>query len=176
MAEESLIPKKFPAAQYASESFGVFFRISAIIFLVSLLFTAGIYVYGNFLKNSLADQKSVLQKVEIEFEPNTIAELERVSGAIASAGDILRGHTMSSDIFVMVEASALPTTSFNTFFYSAEKNMITLTGEAASYSDVSAQSSVFESLPNVESATFGNLALKETGTVGFILNVQLKTQ
>src|SRR3989344_975399 len=176
MAEESLIPKKFPTAQYASEGFGVFFRISAIIFLVSLLLTAGIYAYGNFLKNSLAGQKSVLKKVEIEFEPNTIAELERVSNAIAAAGDILRVHTMSSAIFDMIEGGALPTASFNTFSYSAEKNMITLSGEAASYSDVSAQSSVFESLPNVESATFGNLALKETGAVGFILNIQLKKQ
>ncbi len=176
MAEESLIPKKSPTAQYAPEGFGVFLRISAIIFLVSLLLTAGIYAYRNFLTNNLASQKSVLQKLEIEFEPATISELERVSGAIASAWDVLRAHTMSSAIFDMIEASALPTASFNTFFYSAEKNMVTLTGEAASYSDVSAQSSVFEALPAVESATFGNLSLKETGTVGFILNVQLKKQ
>lgn len=174
MAEESLIPKKFPSAEYASEGFGVFLRISMIIFLVSLLLTAGIFAYGNFLKNNLASQKSVLQKVEIEFEPATIAELERVSGAIASAGDVLRAHTTSSAVFDMIEVSALPTASFNTFSYSAEKNTITLTGEAASYSDVSTQSSVFEALPTVESATFGNLSLKETGTVGFILNIVLK--
>lgn len=174
MAEESLIPKKFPTPQYGGEGFGVFLRISAIIFLVSLLFAAGIYAYRNFLKNNLARQKSVLQKVEIEFEPATIAELERVSGAIAAAGDILRAHAMPSAIFDMIEASALPTASFSTFSYSAEKNAITLAGEAASYSDVSAQSSVFEALPAVDSATFGNLSLKETGTVGFILNIQLK--
>mgnify|MGYP001605676412 FL=1 len=76
----------------------------------------------------------------------------------------------------MIEASALPTVSFSTFSYSAEKNTITLAGEAASYSDVSAQSSVFEALPTVDSATFGNLSLKETGAVGFILNIQLKKQ
>lgn len=174
MAEESLIPKKFPTQQYGGEGLGVFLRISVIIFLASLLLTAGIYAYRNFLKNNLAGQKSVLQKLEIEFEPATISELERVSNSIASAGDVLRAHTMPSAIFDMIEASALPTASFNTFSYSAEKNIITLTGEAASYSDVSAQSSVFEALPAVESATFGNLSLKEAGTVGFILNVQLK--
>lgn len=176
MAEESLIPKKFPTAQYASEGFGVFLRISVIIFLVSLLLTAGIYAYGNFLKNNLASQKSVLQKVEIEFEPNTISELERVSNSIASAKNVLRAHTTSSSIFDMIEASALPAVSFSVFSYSAEKNMITLTGEATSYSDISAQSSVFEALLIVESATFGNLSLKEIGTVGFILNIQLKKQ
>ena len=174
MAEESLIPKKIPTQQHSGEGFGVFLRISVIIFLVSLLLTAGLYAYGNFLKNNLANQKSVLQKVEIEFEPNTISELERVSNSIASAGDILRAHTMSSVVFDMIEASALPTASFNTFSYSADKNTIILTGEAASYSDVSAQSSVFEALPNVESATFGNLSLKETGTVGFLLNIVIK--
>ena len=174
MAEESLIPKKFPTPQYVGEGFGVFLRISAIIFLVSLLLTTGIYAYRNFLTNNLASQKSVLQKVEIEFEPATISELERVSNSIAAAGDILRAHTTSSAVFDMIEASALPTASFSTFSYSAEKNAITLAGEAASYSDVSAQSSVFEALPAVESATFGNLSLKETGAVGFILNIVLK--
>src|SRR3989338_626883 len=176
MAEESLIPKKFPTPQYGGGGFGIFFRISMIFFLASLLLTAGIYAYRKFLTNNLASQKLVLQKLEIEFEPATIAELERVSGAIAAAGNVLRAHTMSSAVFDMVEASALSTVSFNTFSYSAEKNIITLAGEAASYSDVSAQSSVFEALPAVESATFGNLSLKETGTVGFILNIQLKKQ
>lgn len=174
MAEESLIPKKFPTVEYASEGFGVFLRISLIIFLVSLLLTAGVYLYRNFLKNNLERQKSVLQKLEIEFEPVTITELERVSNSIASAGDILRKHAKPSAVFDTLEANALSTVSFNTFAYSTEKNTITLTGEAASYSDVSAQSSVFEALTNVGSATFGNLSLRETGAVGFILNVQFK--
>lgn len=175
MAEESLIPKKSPQSQiYSPAGLGVFLRIAFILFLASAFLTGGFYLYRNYLANNLARQKSVLQKLEVAFEPSLIAELERVSNAIAASRTILRNRQQTSAVFDMIEANTIPSASFATFGYSAEKNTIALTGEAASYADVSAQSSAFEALPSVESATFGNLSLKETGVVGFTLNIVLK--
>ena len=159
---------------YPAEGFGVFFRIAFILFLAAALLTGGLYLYRNFLTNDLVRQKGVLQKLEVAFEPSLIRELDRVSNSITSAREILRNHGKTTKIFETLEAKTLPTVSFSTFAYSTEKNTATLTGEAASYSDVSAQSSVFEALDSVESATFGNLALKDTGAVGFNLNIVFK--
>ena len=171
MAEESLIPKKFTTLRYSGEGFGVFFRISAILFLAAALLARGLSLSRNFLTNNLTRQRSVLEKLAIEFEPATILELERVSKTIFAGRGVLNNHTKISAIFDMLEANTMSSVSFGTFAYSAEKNTVTLSGEAGSYADVSAQSSVFEMLPDVESATFGNLALRESGAVGFVLNI-----
>ena len=175
MAEESLIPKKLPmGAAYPAGDFGIFLRIAFIVFLAAAFLAGGLYLYRNFLTNNLSRQKSVLAKLEVEFEPSLIKRLESVSNSITAARQILRNSVKTSALFDMLEANTLPTVGFSTFSYSTEKNTVTLTGEASSYSDVSGQSSVFESLPQVESATFGNLSLKETGAVGFLLNIVLK--
>ena len=175
MADTSLMPKKFSVPQYAGETLGAFFRIGVIGFLVVAVFVGGLYLYRESLKISLESQKSVLEKLEVEFEPSLIAELERVSNTMATARDILRLHSQTSPVFNNVlEPNTLTSVSFNSFAYSAEKNTVTLSGEAASYSDVSSQSAVFESLPNVVSATFSNMALRESGGVSFTINIVLK--
>lgn len=175
MAEISLIPKKFSAPRYAADSFGVFLRISFVVFLAAAVFTGGLYLYRNFVKNNLERQKSVLEKLEIEFDPTSIAAWERLSNSIAAGRDILKNHAKPSFIFGdILEAHTLAAVSFSHFAYSAEQNTITLSGEAASYADVSSQSRVFESLPEIVSATFGNLSLRETGTINFNLNIVLK--
>lgn len=175
MAETSLIPKKFPTpTQGRAEDFGVFFRVSLIIFLAVAVFTAGLYFYRNFAGASLTRQKSLLEKLEIEFEPSLIAELERLSNSIVAARDLLRLHGTASPVFYILEQSTLSSVSFSNFAYSADKNIISLSGDAGSYADVASQSRVFEALPNVVSATFSNLSLRESGAVGFNLNVVLR--
>src|SRR3989338_5936644 len=176
MAEESLIPKKLPPKNfYPSEGVGMFFRLAFILFLLAAFLTGGLYLYKNFATSSLARQKETLQKLEIEFDPKTISELERVSLAISSAREILRAHLHTSEIFDLIEQNILLTVGFNSFSYSADKNLISLNGEAASYADVSLQARVFESLPEVVSATFSNLSLKETTGGGtFAINIALK--
>lgn len=174
MAETSLIPKKFPTPMGSREDFGVFFRVSLIVFLAAAVFTAGLYFYRNFAGASLLRQKSLLEKLEVEFEPSLIAELERVSNSIVAARDILRLHGRTSPVFDVLEQSTLSSVSFSNFSYSADKNIINLSGEAASYSDVASQSRVLEALPNIASATFSNLSLRESGAVSFNLNMVLK--
>ncbi len=175
MAEEALIPKKLPrASMYPSVGFGVFLRIVFVIFLVVAFFSGGLYLYRNFAANSLNNQKSVLEKLKVEFDPSTIFELERISKSIVAARELLRGREQVSKIFNTLEASILPSVTFNTFSFSADKGAAGISGEAASYGDVSLQANFFESLPDVLSATFSNLNLKETGSVGFNMNILFK--
>lgn len=174
MAEPSLIPKRIPVAQYVGESFGALFRIGLIVFLGSAVFVGGLYLYRDFLKNNLAKQKSILEKLVTEFDPTSVAAWERLANSAASGRNILKNHAKLSSIFNMLEENTLASVSFVTFAYSSEKNTITLSGEAAGYSDVSSQANILEALKDVSSATFGNLFLRESGAVGFTLNIILK--
>lgn len=174
MAEESLIPKNLQKTSYIRGGLDVFLRLALLIFLVVAVLTGGLYLYRNFLANSLARARADLKKLEVEFDPITILELERVSNSIAASRELLRAHPKSPAVFNLIEANVLPAVSFNTFSLSSEKKTVILLGESASYADVSAQAGVFEALPEISNVTFSNLGLREAGTVGFTLNMVLK--
>ena len=175
MAEESLIPKK-PTVKipYEGGFFGVFFRLSFAFFIVAAILTGGLYLYRNFLINNLADQKATLQKLETDFEPALISELDKVSSSITNSKDLLKNHTKTSEVFAILEENTLPEISFGSFGYNTELKSLSLQGEAFSYSAISLQSSVFESLPSISSAKFSNLGLKDSGKVTFNLTIIFK--
>jgi len=178
MAELStLIPKKTLGG---GESFnysvgvGAFFRISIILFLLAGMMTGGLYLFKNYVSANLEEQKSLLKKIEVEFEPSLIEELERVSNSIKSAKDILRNRSFTSKIFDMLEAHTLANVSFGSFSFAYDKNSVDMKAEATSYTDVAAQTSIFASLPEVASASFLAPSLTENGTITFSLILKLK--
>ena len=179
MAEiSSLIPKKTlgggVSSIASSVGVGVFFRISFILFLASAMLTGGLYLFRNYTRNNLAEQKSLLQKISIEFEPTLIEELERVSKSIREAKEILRLHAHTSKIFDLLESNTLTNVSFSGFAFSIDKNTVAMPGEAPSYAAVAAQAAVFGALPEVTATTFSGLSLKDTGVVSFTINLELK--
>lgn len=178
MAEvASLMPKKtFGGGVNPSLSagVGVFFRISFVLFLASAVLVGALYGVKSYILNSLTEEKSLLKKIEIEFEPTLIAELERVGNSIRAAKAILQAHARTSKIFDMLEANTLTDVDFSNFAFSTEKKSITMAGDAPSYTAVAAQASVFGASQDVASVAFSNLALKETGTVNFAITINLK--
>lgn len=176
MAESSLIPKKLPTAgRFLPEvGLGIFLRLAVVFFIISGAITGLIYLYKDRLTKEIADQKSVLEKLEVAFEPSTINELERVSNLIVSAKEVLRGHIKSSSVFDLLEANTISNVSFNKYSHTIEQKTVTLSGDATSYTAVSQQTRIFESLPEVASASFSNLALKENSSVSFALTLTLK--
>ncbi len=175
MAEESLIPKRpVVKASYQAGSFGVLFRLSFIFFIAAAILTGGFYFYRNFETNSLSDQKSSLQKLETEFEPALISELDKVSASVAHSKDLLKNHVKTSQIFTMLEQNTLPEIAFSSFSYNSDTKSLALMGEASSYGAISSQSSIFESLQGVSSAKFSNLGLKDNGKVTFNLIIVFK--
>lgn len=175
MAEESLIPKK-PAvkASYQAGSFGALFRLSFIFFVAAAVLTGALYFYRNFQTNNLSDQKSSLQKLETEFEPALISELDKVSSSVSFSKTLLKNHLKTSQIFTMLEQNTLPEIAFSSFSYNSDTKSLALIGEASSYGTISSQASVFESLQNAASAKFSNLGLKDNGKVTFNLIIVFK--
>jgi hypothetical protein len=178
MAEIStLIPKKTlggGANIATSVGIGVFFRISFIFFLASAALTGGIYLVDKYLTSTLNEEKSLLKKIEIEFEPVLIAELERVGASIRAAKAILQSHERTSNIFNLLESQTLKDVSFSSFTFASDNRSITMSGIAPSYAGVAAQAAIFGALPEVVLVSFSNMSLNETGTVNFSVTINLK--
>lgn len=178
MAEiSSLIPKKTLGGGTSfnySVGVGVFFRVAFILFLAAAFLTGGLYLFRNYISTNLEQQRALFKKLELEFEPSLIAELERVSNSIKAAKDILSHHARPSLVFNLLETHTLNSVSFSGFTYDRAKNSVVLTGEAPSYTAISAQTAIFNALDEIDGVIFTGPSLQETGTVTFSLTLNFK--
>ena len=175
MDGESLIPKKAVSRPvFIPGGASVFFRISFIFFIVAGFLSGGLLFYRNYVFNSLEEGKATLQKLETEFDPVLISEVNRVGRSIFASKSILDKHVKQSDIFLLLEENTIPQIFYNSFTYSEDQKSLVLLGEALSYSAIASQSNIFESLEKIESAVFSNLTLRDTGRVAFTLTLNFK--
>ena len=173
MAETSLIPKKLPSSQQLGVGLGVFFRVGFLFFLVALLATGGLFAYRVLLVSNLTKQRNALKELESQFPLSDIERREAVAQAIEASKKLLGAHVRLSRIFPLVQTNTFPSVFFSTFSYAEKDHAMLVSGEAPSYKAVAQQASIFESLDEVESATFSNLSLTNRGTVNFNLKIIL---
>jgi hypothetical protein len=176
MNGESLIPKKAvsrPTYNIPGGA-GAFFRLSFIFFLSVGILSGGLLFYRNQVSNSLEEDKSILKKIETEFEPALLSEINLVSSSLSNGKNILDKHLKQSDIFFLLEENTLPQVFYNSFTYSHNQKSLVLLGESINYSTIASQSKVFESLEKIESVIFSNLTLRDTGRVAFTLTLNFK--
>lgn len=171
----TMIKKPVKAPEFSVSGAGSpFFRIALIFFLATGLLVGGLYFFRNYLANSLAEKRSTLSSLEVEFEPSLIAEVQKVSSAISASKEILTKRVYQSRLFSLLEGKTLPQVSFGTFSYADDKKSLVLVGEARSYADIARQSEVFETANEIKEVLFSNLILKETGNVSFTLIINFK--
>lgn len=176
MSNESLMPKKVisPPRAYIPGEVSVFFRLSFIFFLAAGIISGGLLFYRNYVSSSLEEIKTNISQLEAEFDLTLISEIKRVSSSINAAKNILDNHLKQSDIFLMLEENTLPQVFYNSFIYSHDQKSLVLLGESPNYAVIASQSSVFEALKEIESATFANLTLRENGRIAFTLTLNFK--
>lgn len=177
MAEtSSLIPKKAPSGveYYRTEGLGSLLRLSLIFFVLAGVFTGILFAYKTLLTRQLVQQRQVLQDLQVRFEPTLIAQLENVANKITNAKNLLKNHIFITPFFDFLEKNTLPDVSFGSFNFNADKKIMTLTGEARSYTEISAQMKVFQSQPEVINASFSNTTLRDTGSVIFSAVINFK--
>ena len=170
MAEtSSLIPKKASSGveYYRTEGLGSLLRLTLILFVLACVFTGVLFAYKAVLTKQLVDQRQILEDLRVRFEPTLITQLEHVANKMANAKSLLKGHIYITPIFNFMEKNTLPNVSFSSVNYNADKKILTLSGEATSYTEVSAQVKVFRNQPEVLNTTFSNTTLREEGSVVF---------
>ncbi|MDO8523495.1 MAG: hypothetical protein Q7S12_04445 [bacterium] len=177
MAEiSSLMPKKVSSSveYYKTEGLGALLRLSLILFILASALTGIMFAYKGLLGRQLDQQRQVLSGLQVQFEPSLISQLEHVANTITNAKTLLKNHLYATPVFDFLEKNTLPDVSFSVFNYNADKKTLTLSGEAPSYTEISAQAKIFQNQQEVANASFSNTTLRDTGSVVFNIIINFK--
>jgi len=170
--KQTFIPKKSIGEEKGKtkrRSWGLFFGISLIIFLLTAASAGGAYAYRAFLEGRVGNMSASLERAKQAFEPSLIRELQRLDTRMEAGQSVLSQHLALSAFFKELSNITLKTVRFEEFSYSYAQNTaeITLQGKAENYSSVALQSDAFAGNPFIKNPIFSNLTLNENGEITF---------
>ena len=150
---------------YASGIISIFF---VVIFVMALLSAGGVYAYGRFVANDLANKQTVLAEAiqTMETDANMYIKLnERIS----TVKSILAGRHFLSRVFFALENKLFRDVWFTDFKYSDKNNVSTVTvdGKARSFASIAVQSDEFARDGFLKNPSFYNFRLGDNGIVNF---------
>lgn len=175
----SFIPKdtlREAAAPRRQGGLGLFFLISLIIFLGSILASLGVFLYGEYVTRSLESKKVSLERARAAFEPALIEELSRLNLRMQKTKEILAGHSALTSFFDLLADTTLTRVRFKSFEYTfagAGKAVIAMKGEARSFGDIALQSDAFAKTKQIREPAFSSLNLDQGGNVIFDFTASL---
>jgi len=180
--QTSFIPKKPILAQASvvrsGSSISIFTMFSVLLFILSLAGAGFVVVYQNILTKSQTQYQQTLQANQNQFDPSLITLLQRASNKINTANSILSSHLAVSQVLNIIAALTAENIVFQSFQYSAptapgNPALISMRGQATSFSDIAFQSDIFGSAINYGTNTkvitpiLSNLGLGPNGGVTF---------
>lgn len=167
MADQTtFIPKTSPVKMpYSGRGLGLFTGLASFFFILSLLLSFGLFFYRGLLQTQIEELGSTLAKVENEFEPASILELQHTAKGIAGAKSLLKNHTALSQLFKFLSANTIADVRFLNFNYQDAK--ADMNGVAKSYSSMAQQSLILENSRLVKDVNFSNFSLTAEGFVNF---------
>ena len=168
----SFIPKKPITAGQARQyrGVGVVFFVVLLIFIVSVAAAGGSYAYEQYLKGAIESKSASLARARAAFEPAVIEELLRLDNRLRYGQEVLQSHVSVSAIFRTLENLTLNSVRYRGLEFSlgGEKGaLLSLNGEARSYSDVALQSDAFGGERGFKDLIFRDIDLDQSGRVVF---------
>ncbi|MEK7120932.1 MAG: hypothetical protein AAB840_02470 [Patescibacteria group bacterium] len=177
--QTSFIPKRSLSETMTSRKtpkrVDLFFVLALVVFLLSLLLSGGVVVYGQYVKTSIDKKAQSLEEAKIAFDPVLIAEFSRLSKKMNVARELLSSHVSASAIFRALSDSTLKSVKFDDFVYlfSPDKITITMKGQARSFSSIALQSDLFDKNKIFKNLVFSNLNLDKSGNVNFVFSAEI---
>jgi hypothetical protein len=180
--QTSFIPKKPIIAQTSvvrsGSTVSLLRMFSILVFILSFAGAGFVLLYQNFLNKTQVQYQQTLQANENQFNPTLISTLQRASDKINIANTLLSNHLAVSQVLNIIAALTAQNVVFQSFSYSAPSApgspaLISMKGQASSFSDIAFQSDVFGSAINYGTNTkiltpvLSNLSLLQNGAVGF---------
>jgi len=177
----SFIPKKSPASspikgQRTRRSVNAFLLIAAIIFVISILAAAGMFLYERISSANVEEQKVQLERAKDAFEPRLIEELARLDKRINVAEGLMAEHITVSPFFTLLSTLTLKSIGFETFAFSRDElgNLtVRMDGVSADYSSIALQSDLLGNNENIIDPIFSNFVLDSEGRVSFALELSV---
>lgn len=173
----SFIPKQPVAAaaprKASRGASGLVFLLALIIFLASVALAAGVFLYREYLEQSIASKSEQLERAREAFEPALIQELTRLDSRLSTANALLRSHISVTAIFDLLEENTLEGVRFTDFRYSVgsgDSITLSMNGQATSYGAVALQSDAFGRTRFLRDPIFSDVNLDQEGLVSFKFN------
>lgn len=173
----SFIPKKSlsiasqkQSGRKSRSNVGIVFLLTLIIFVGAIATSVGVFLYQQFLLQSIEKKKASLELARAEFEPALIEEMGRLDTRILSAKDILSEHKAASSFFNLLEDNTLVSIQFENLDYKTDETgrvKISMKGMASNFSSVALQSDIFGGNKFIKEPIFSNLNLDNKGSVVF---------
>lgn len=148
--------------------------LAVFLSALSFLLFGAVYLYRQVLQNQMRTAEASLEKLQSDFEPSLLVELQRTSRALIAARALLGGHISVSRIFKFVEDNIFDEVRFSSFNYGNDNYLLTMNGQARSYTSLAEQAAAFEQSRFVESVSLSNLSLQSSGDVGFSITVRFR--
>ncbi len=174
MADQTtFIPKTTPQIKipYSSRGLGWLMGLSSVFFVLSLLLSFGLFFYRGLLEDDIKKLGEDLAKVESEFEPSSIMELQATAMGISKAKVVFEDHAALSQIFKFLSANTLPDARFSSFNFQDGK--VDMNGTARSYVALAQQSLIFEKSRLIKGVELSNFSLGSEGFVNFTLRFEV---
>lgn len=168
------IPKP-PKLLSRKKGAGLFLTISVLMLVISFAIFGGAFFYKQYLQRQRTAVAASLERLEADFEPSLLMELNRVSQLLSTAKLLLQSHVSTSRIFQFIEDNVFNGIRFSSFSFDAEKMSLRMNGEAGSYTVLAGQAAAFEESRFVESVSLSNLSLQPNGDVGFAVSIRFKS-
>ncbi|MFC1802257.1 hypothetical protein ACFLY7_02340 [Patescibacteria group bacterium] len=172
MVETSFIPKKrvVKKVNKTGGPISLFLLIAIVVFVVSIAFSVGVFLYKGFLIKELEANSSVLEKEQESFKPALIEELTRLDSRIQSSREILDNHINLTKLFDFLEENTLKSIQFESFDYilkGVDTIDINMKGVARDYASVALQSDIFGDSRYILNPIFSKLNVDRGGNVTF---------
>ena len=171
--QATFIPRKAIGRESAvtEKPVSLFLFLAALVFTVSILGAAGVFLYKYVLTKNIETSGVYLNQRKDALEPDTINDLLRTGRRLRIAGTLLDNHVVVTPIFNLLEGLTLKSVRFIKFEYTTSQNnliSVKLSGQAKSYGSVALQADLFGSEKRfVKSVIFSNLNLDDKGNVIF---------
>jgi len=166
-----IIPKE-KKKRLSLEGFIFYFSL-ILLFLSFLSYFSLLYLTARSVKikenleMTLAKERT---KEEISLENKILKYQDKINNFSL----LIKEHPIVSNFFPLLEKNCHPKIWFSNFVLSPTNQTATLSGQAESFSVLSHQLQIFNSLPEIENLDLSNLSLNKAGQVSFTINLSLK--
>lgn len=145
-------------------------KILFIFLIISLLIYGGLVVYERyFLKKQLDEIVSAGQQVDLETRISDIKKVIEADKKLELLKQLLNSHVYFSQIFKFIEKNTEGKVYFNKFSANLASLKISLSGKAASYSNLAKQLKIFSEQKEINKVDVSNINSSPEGKVNFSL-------
>jgi len=168
---QSFIPKKVSDDKKISihRPTNLFFLITLIIFLMTVLASVGVFFYKSYLKNRIEEDSIMLEREKGNFDVASIEVLSDLDKRLKSGRELLDKHLDLTGLFDFLEKNTLNNVRFKSFdfVFGNDGLVLTMDGVAKNYSAIVLQSDVFGDSGLIENPIFSDLDVDKDGNVIF---------